>query len=541
MRTGCGLTTHDLTAAGCPPPEPACGRLISFVLSGQMTRSVWRLALALAMLLSYLGAARVDAQVASEDVAIPNGRVFPQSGGYAIADEAGVPLWSEYQRLGGIRTLGYPISARYQVDGFVTQAMQKGILQWRPEQRQAVLTNVLDDLSRAGRDDWLLSFRQTPKPLPPDFDAGRSWPETVQRRQGLLDADPAIKSRYFAVADPIALYGLPTSQVQDMGNHLAVRLQRAVIQRWKVDVPWARAGDVTVANAGELARDGGLLSAAALKAPTLVLEGRSERTPWSGWWWPADDGVVGPHLYDRDGPLARYDRLTERLGRPTSTRQWELANVYLTGGQYVWAGHCNGWAAASILEPEPTTPKTIAGVTFSVADQKGLLSSWHFADNVEWSFGDDERGVNPADFHRAVVQWLGGTRKPFIVNAAANAEQVFNFPAYRYRVVYGPDPTDPAKTHVRTTLWFVDYNVDPNMVGTKSWPNDDGRTYEYDIVGDRNNPSGGAWEGASATGAAFSRPWRIWYPDPRSRNDSRPLTAPELDYAIVRGIVDVKQ
>src|SRR5690349_6827371 len=111
-----------------------------------MLRFPWRLALAGAALLSLLlPIPQVAAADSTEDFAIPNGRVFPQSGGFAIADEGGIPLWSEYQRLGGLKALGYPISARYQVDGYVTQAVQRGILQWRPEQKQAVLTNVLDD------------------------------------------------------------------------------------------------------------------------------------------------------------------------------------------------------------------------------------------------------------------------------------------------------------------------------------------------------------------------------------------------------------
>ena len=29
--------------------------------------------------------------------------------------------------------------------------------------------------------------------------------------------------------------------------------------------------------------------------------------PWSGWWWPSLSSSAGPHLFDRDGPLARYD------------------------------------------------------------------------------------------------------------------------------------------------------------------------------------------------------------------------------------------
>jgi hypothetical protein len=502
-----------------------------------MARRRRRVSLLLALALWLLAATPAAAE---EDFAIPSGRVFPQSGGFAITDEGSIPLWREFQRLGGVKALGYPISGRYQVDGFVAQAMQKGIVQWRPDQGQAVLTNVLDDLSRVGRDDWLLAFRQTPRPAVFPAEAGKSFEEVVRIRQAALETRPAMRSAYFAAANPVLQYGLPTSQIADMGNHYAIRLQRAVIQEWKQDVPWARAGEVTVANAGELAREAGLLAAPALKSPNLVVEGRAQRTPWSGWWWPADADVAGAHLYDANGPLARFDRLMAVLGRPTRVRQWELANVYLSGGTYDWAGHCNGWAAASILEPEPTVPKVINGVTFTVADQKGLLSSWHFADGVEWSYGDDENGVPPADFHRAVTQWLGGARKPFIVNASTNASQVFNFPAYRFRLVYGPDPTDPARTHVRATLWFADYNVDPNFVGLKHWPNDQGRTYEYYIVGDRNDPSGGAWEGVSASGARYSRPWRIWYPSPQVRNESRPLASPDLEYEVVRGIVDAK-
>ena len=49
-----------------------------------------------------------------------------------------------------------------------------------------------------------------------------------------------------------------------MGNHYAVRLQRAVIQEWKVDVPWAKAGEATVANGGDIMKEAGLFPADAL-------------------------------------------------------------------------------------------------------------------------------------------------------------------------------------------------------------------------------------------------------------------------------------
>jgi sortase (surface protein transpeptidase) len=63
----------------------------------------------------------------------------------------------------------------------------------------------------------------------------------------------------YQAGDPLAVYGLPASPVTDMGSFYVVRLQRAALQLWKIDVPWARAGDVTAVNAGELAREAGLL------------------------------------------------------------------------------------------------------------------------------------------------------------------------------------------------------------------------------------------------------------------------------------------
>ena len=62
----------------------------------------------------------------------------------------------------------------------------------------------------------------------------------------------------------MVLYGLPTSRVVDNGNHNVIRLQRAVIQQWKVDVPWARAGPVTVANGGDVGKEAGLFPAGAI-------------------------------------------------------------------------------------------------------------------------------------------------------------------------------------------------------------------------------------------------------------------------------------
>jgi len=69
------------------------------------------------------------------------------------------------------------------------------------------------------------------------------------------------------VGDPIQSNGLPTSTVTDEGNHWAVRAQRVEFQLWKIDVPWAKAGVVTVALGGDTAKAAGILPDAGALLP----------------------------------------------------------------------------------------------------------------------------------------------------------------------------------------------------------------------------------------------------------------------------------
>ncbi|GIW06526.1 MAG: hypothetical protein KatS3mg060_1331 [Dehalococcoidia bacterium] len=195
---------------------------------------------------------------------IPNGHFFTQTGepgktGFAVTDDAGVPFYTEFRRLGGTDGVGFPRSHRFIWNGFVTQVFQKAIFQWSPERGVVNFVNVFDELSSAGKDAWLDRERATPRPLSSSFDEGKSWPEIQTARLALLDQDPALKQVYFGQPDPLRSFGLPTSRVEDRGNHTVVRLQRAVLQRWKVDVPWAKAGQVTIANGGDIALEAGVI------------------------------------------------------------------------------------------------------------------------------------------------------------------------------------------------------------------------------------------------------------------------------------------
>ena len=180
-------------------------------------------------------------------------------GGFPVTDEGGVMFASAFQQWGLIK-IGYPISHRYERDGFVTQAFQKAIMQWRPDSNSVALVNIFDDLHNAGYDNTLEATRQIPQQLPPGWDGELDFSGVVKKRQALLAVRPALSKTYFASGNPLTFYGLPTSEVKDMDSHFAVRLQRAVLQEWKIDVPWAKKGEVTIANGGDITKELGALT-----------------------------------------------------------------------------------------------------------------------------------------------------------------------------------------------------------------------------------------------------------------------------------------
>ena len=197
------------------------------------------------------------------DYDIPGGHFFTQANGrplgasaagFALTDDGGARFWSEFQRLGGVNALGYPASQRFVLDGFTTQAFQKGVLQWRPEVNQAYFLNSFDLMHDRGLDDWLLVYRQTPKPFDTKPDTGLPWDKVVARHLAFLDQNQAIKTLFLSDPSWLDHYGLPVSYA-DEGNSFVIRAQRATFQFWKEDVPWAKKGDVTVANGGDLAKE----------------------------------------------------------------------------------------------------------------------------------------------------------------------------------------------------------------------------------------------------------------------------------------------
>ena len=211
----------------------------------------------------------LPARADTGDYAVEGGRLFTQAAetdvpdaGFAVTDADGIPFWTEFQRLGGVQALGYPLSRRFFWDGFTVQVFQKVVLQWRPELSTFMFVNVFDRLSLAGYDDTLEELLVPPWEY--FEEEGLTWDQIITSRQALLFANPALRDAYFAVDDPLRWYGLPTSKVVTYEHVHTIRLQRAVLQQWLIDLPWASEGEVTVANGGDLARGAGTFPAEAL-------------------------------------------------------------------------------------------------------------------------------------------------------------------------------------------------------------------------------------------------------------------------------------
>jgi hypothetical protein len=257
-----------------------------------------------------------------------------------------------------------------------------------------------------------------------------------------------------------------------------------------------------------------------------VISNEAAMRPWSGWWWPAWEGL-GPTLFAPYGPLEKYDAYVALTsGTSPRTQTWEREQFSFPGNR--WAGHCNGFAAAALLEPEPMQPVTLLGLNFSVGDLKGLLTDYHFADSTAWSYGENGE-LNSADFHRTLLSWLGDTGTGFAITFDLGNGETWSYPVYRFESRWWPDAQEEGRIHVQTTLWMADVDVPPGFVGTRPYPDGAGRSFAYTLRGDPLDPVEGTW--------LSKAPARIWYPDATLQNAYRELVSPRLDRQTIANIL----
>lgn len=189
-----------------------------------------------------------EATLLEDTVTLPCFDVLNESESYG-----GVPFLTEFRRVGGIAALGYPLTRAITYEGKPTQFFQKGVLQWQPATQSFNYLNVFDILTDKGFDTVLAVQYHIPPPLDSSPDDDLNWEQVIARRIAIMSPAPAIVSHVLGTPHWLDRYGLPTS-IADYGNVVVVRAQRAAFQWWRVDTAFAKAGDVTVVNSGEIAK-----------------------------------------------------------------------------------------------------------------------------------------------------------------------------------------------------------------------------------------------------------------------------------------------
>lgn len=241
--------------------------------------------------------------------------------------------------------------------------------------------------------------------------------------------------------------------------------------------------------------------------------------PWRGFWWP----YKGRFL--QRGPYARFDQfVSSRTGANPGAVAWEDSYHRYKG--VWWEGHCNGWAAASVLRSEPTKERfdAASGVAFSVSDQKALLTGTDYCANIAM-FGQRNRGggnardIEPALFHKTIQYYIGSLRKPVAMDYHADVV-VDNHVVSGYSM--NMVPNGPSSYIVTTTLTVHKY--DGSIINIPGTAPTYSRVYKYVLNLDaRGVPSAGSWLSAN--------PDFLWVPlsPAKCRNNNQNLKGEWVD------------
>lgn len=196
--------------------------------------------------------------------------------GFSVSDESGVPMWGTFIGGGGVASVGYPLSRRFTVRGsdYVYQVFQRQVFEWSSSQKRMRAINI-PELPPAPLDGAIWLQGQTAVGLEPDFsNYERAWSLYAAERLASLELEPRMKAAYYSVDDPIRRFGLPTSLPTEAANGSAIGL-RTVYANFQIarrDTPFAKTGDLTVSNAGDLVLEAEPISRRAFEAERLFAD-----------------------------------------------------------------------------------------------------------------------------------------------------------------------------------------------------------------------------------------------------------------------------
>ena len=262
---------------------------------------------------------------------------------------------------------------------------------------------------------------------------------------------------------------------------------------------------------------------------------------FNGFWW-SHEGL--PMSTGPNSPLGIYDAsIAARTGTNPNSIAWESANHSDTSTS--WGGHCNGWAASSILNAEPIStlydPLTHTMVTPYA--QKGMLAEAAYC--VDEAFygnrysgpADDIHDIYPDLFHKVLVHYIGSTGKPVAMDYERGVEVDNNvIEGYQFHIIKMAASQSTQTFHVDATLTVAQYDIEQrDSLGTAGTYQ---KTYAYTLVTD---PSGnilsGAWDQTS------DNPDFLWVPLALSENCSprNPAITPGKISALLNSLTPAKK
>lgn len=235
------------------------------------------------------------------------GRFFTQTGdqreaGFKVQNDENGRFWSAFQRLGGVDSLGYPLSKPFTQGGYTFQLFQAGPLQVNDREGSP------DGVVRAnGYDKEMLAGIELAHPnvaaelrargIPAHREGGFSLPDRLSWLDPNIYQDPQIQQAVTAIREAfmtiggakvsldeaVAVNGAPSSLAENFGLYTAMRFQRNALQLWQLKLPdhpeLPEVGSITPFLGGQLLKEFGWVTNTNVLEPEKLTQAESTTTP----------------------------------------------------------------------------------------------------------------------------------------------------------------------------------------------------------------------------------------------------------------------
>jgi len=241
-------------------------------------------------------------------------------------------------------------------------------------------------------------------------------------------------------------------------------------------------------------------------------QAKMDNLPWTGYWLPDWDTSLFQGTDGKLSPLEKYDLYMKKAHGQTTHAAMTEANRLDRSFVASADGHCDAWALASLVTPEPTQGVNLYGINFSVGDLKALIvdsyenySSLQVYGQKYVDSSSDPLDIYPDQYQRVIQAEMFEKGQPVIMDKDPQAE-VWNTPIYKAEFQMQADASEAHTMHVTAYISAVSavkenaFANNPDYVGSFSVD----YIYTYDLFGEKQSDGSflvksGAWTGDSIT------------------------------------------